>query len=453
MIYPIVHPAKNCLCLAAVLACALFGDATTTLAQQKPSPPPATASPAPATPAKPESAAARPAESKPTEPKQAEPKPAAAKASEAKPTVPATLAAKPAQGNTAEAKPAAERPAAVKGRVASYVLLGRPAQADRLKLTVEQRSKIAALLAERSEAIVAASGSELPKVLAESEQKLAAVLTDAQRAEWEKLPAEPMLRLNFRYQKWLDVLEWLAKQAGGLSLFCDHPPEGTFNYTDPKEYTVTEALDLVNGVLLMKGYSLVRHEQMLVCIDLSEPIPIGLTDVVTPEQAESRGKFELVTCTFPLAGRDAAAASAEIKLLLGSYSKVVPLAATGQLQVTDAAGNMKRISALIQSMAPAASKAAAGAAAAAAAAAEPAVLAVYPLKTADAKTAEKILTTLFPPPAKIVVDPGTDQVHVQAAPRCRRPSSKSWSRCSLPRRLRKNPDWSCMRSATTAARR
>ena len=150
-----------------------------------------------------------------------------------------------------------------------------------------------------------------------------------------------MLRLNFRYQKWLDVLEWLAKQAGGLSLFCDHPPEGTFNYTDPKEYTVTEALDLVNGVLLMKGYSLVRHEQMLVCIDLSEPIPIGLTDVVTPEQAESRGKFELVTCTFPLAGRDAAAASAEIKLLLGSYSKVVPLAATGQLQVTDAAGNMK----------------------------------------------------------------------------------------------------------------
>ena len=39
---------------------------------------------------------------------------------------------------------------------------------------------------------------------------------------------------------------------------------------------------------------------------------------------------------------------------------------------------------------------------------------MYPLKTADAKTAEKILTTLFPPPAKIVVDPGTDQVHVQA---------------------------------------
>ena len=65
-------------------------------------------------------------------------------------------------------------------------------------------------------------------------------------------PKDVKLRFNFRYQPWEDVLDWLAEQAD-LSLQSTLVPEGTFNYSDTHEYTPTEAIDLINGVLLPPG--------------------------------------------------------------------------------------------------------------------------------------------------------------------------------------------------------
>ena len=63
-------------------------------------------------------------------------------------------------------------------------------------------------------------------------------------------PASPdgKVTFNFRYQPWPAVLDWFAEQAG-LSLLMESPPPGTFNYTDTRSYTPTEALDVLNGVL------------------------------------------------------------------------------------------------------------------------------------------------------------------------------------------------------------
>src|SRR5262249_34148973 len=85
-----------------------------------------------------------------------------------------------------------------------------------------------------------------------------------------KLPpasADGKLTFSFRYQPWQDVLDWFAQQAG-LSLLMESPPPGTFNYTDTRTYTPAEALDVLNGVLLTKGYTLVRHGRMLVVVNL-----------------------------------------------------------------------------------------------------------------------------------------------------------------------------------------
>ena len=77
---------------------------------------------------------------------------------------------------------------------------------------------------------------------------------------------ERRLRFAFRHQKWDDVLQWYA-EAAGLSLVVDKPVPGTFNYTDAREYTVAESMDLLNRVLLSKGYALVRHDRMLLVIE------------------------------------------------------------------------------------------------------------------------------------------------------------------------------------------
>ncbi|MEE8452070.1 MAG: hypothetical protein V3R99_09155 [Thermoguttaceae bacterium] len=56
------------------------------------------------------------------------------------------------------------------------------------------------------------------------------------------------LRFNFYSQQWGEVLQWFAEQAD-LSLVLDTVPLGTFNYTDDRDYTPDETIDLLNSVL------------------------------------------------------------------------------------------------------------------------------------------------------------------------------------------------------------
>jgi type II secretory pathway component GspD/PulD (secretin) len=323
----------------------------------------------------------------------APPPPAAASPSAAKPAAtPAPPPPPPAAVSTpATAPPTAPAPAA------------KPAEPKQEKKPAEAKAEAKPAAAE-------------PKAAAPAETKPAAPQpkpAEAKPIETSKPapasePPEPLLRFNYRFQRWVDVLEEIAKQAG-LSLVLEAPPPGTFNYSDPRDYTPTEAIDLVNGVLLTKGFTLVHREKMLVLIDLSEGIPEGLIPRVTMEELAKRGKFEMVSVLFALKGRDAAKVSDEIKPLLGPHGKIVPLPSTGQLLLTDTAGVMKAVGAVIESMPISA------AAAASAKAAETAALSVYPVKTADPQTVLKVLQTLLPG-AAFALDPKTDQIHAYAGP-------------------------------------
>lgn len=365
-----------------------------------------------AEPAKDKPAEPKPLEAETPQPKPPEEKPAQAKPQEAKPEPATPEEAKPPEAKPAEAKSAEAKPAEFKfldsrGQPASMTVLGHPAIAERLKLTEQQRAKIAALLAERNEALGRAAEPERARLIAESDKRLAAVLTDSQKAEWARNPPDPLLRFNYRYQKWVDVLEELARQAG-LSLVLDSPPPGTFNYSDPREYTPTEAIDLVNSVLVTKGYTLVRHDRMLVLIDLSQGIPEGLIPRVAVEELADRGKFEMVSVLFPLEGRSASTVESEIKVLLGPYGKTVPLPATGQLLVTDRAGIMDAIQRVIKSLPvpPATPRPSPP---------EKPVLEVHPVAGADPQTALEVLKTLYPS-ATFALDPKTDQINCHGGP-------------------------------------
>lgn len=385
--------------------------AATPAAAPSPAPKPAEAK------AEPKAPEAKAPEAKPPEPKPTEPKPAEAKPAEAKPASANSPEPKPADTKPPEPKPAEPKPAEAKpaepGKAGpSYTLLAQPAMADRLKLSDEQRAKVASLLAERREAVAKATEADRAKVLEENEKKLAEILSDAQRADLAKIPPEPLLRFNFRFQRWVDVLEEVARQAG-LSLVLDAPPPGTLNYSDDKEYTPTEAIDLLNSVLLTKGFTLIRRDRMLVCVSTEAGIPENLVPRVTLDELDYRGKFELVAVMIPLEGRAAATVSEEIKPLLSPLGKVVPLPATSQLLITDSAGNLRSIRTLIKAM-PAA---AAATAVAQPAKPEPPVFAIYPIKGVDPASALTVMTTLYPtPPNNFVLDPKTDQLSVHAGP-------------------------------------
>ena len=284
---------------------------------------------------------------------------------------------------------------------ATYTRLAEAKVADAIKLTDEQRAKIAALITARAEAVGKALPQDRPAVIAKSEKELETVLTEEQRTLFAKEIAPPRLRFNFRFQKWSDVLEWYAKQAN-LSLILDAPPPGTFNYSDSKTYTPVEAMDLLNGVLSTKGYTLIRRGGMLLVVDVQDGIPDGLIPRITPEELDKRGKFELVSVLFPLGGRDAQAVKTEVSSLLSPFGKSVLLPQTKQFLVTDTAGIVRAVSAVIASIPEPSTKPA-----------PKPEYGVFAVKNADTKTAEEILQKMFPG-AKIAADLKAEQINAYA---------------------------------------
>lgn len=155
------------------------------------------------------------------------------------------------------------------------------------------------------------------------------------------------LRFQFRFQPWKDVLDWFAQQAD-LSLVMDAPPSGTFNYSDTREYTPAEAIDLLNGVLLTKGYTLVRRDRMLMLINIEDGIPANLVSMVPLEALDSKGEFELVSVLFNLNKIRPEDTEIEVRKLLGPQGSVVALAKSQQLFVTDTAGRLRAVRAFLK---------------------------------------------------------------------------------------------------------
>ena len=132
------------------------------------------------------------------------------------------------------------------------------------------------------------------------------------------------IRFSFRFQPWKDVLDWFARKAD-LSLMADVAPSGTFNYTDDREYSPAEAIDLLNKVLFTKGFMLVRSGRMLMLISTEDPIPLNLISPVPLAELDKHGESEMVCVLFNLEQLKPEEAETEVKKLLGPQGSVLSL--------------------------------------------------------------------------------------------------------------------------------
>ena len=268
--------------------------------------------------------------------------------------------------------------------------------ANDIGLSQEQKDQIAKLREEQRSRPRPTSPEDYVKIRSENDAQLMAVLTAEQQAKWTGLlgpppkdvaaaaagggppaagtPATPSrrpsmivdvppgvtpevsfgaeakttqkLKFGFRYAPWMDVLKLFAESAN-LSLDLNSVPPGTFSYYDKKEYTPTEALDILNGYLLPKGYVLVRRDDFLVCISIDEEIAPNLVPVIGADELLAHGKNELLTVVFPLEGVDVEQIAKEMEQVKGPQGKVVGMKTTNSLLVTDIGTNLRRIQTLL----------------------------------------------------------------------------------------------------------
>ena len=169
-----------------------------------------------------------------------------------------------------------------------------------------------------------------------------------------ELPIEKVrLDLNFQGEPWDNVLNWFASQAD-MAMQSDVFPPGSFTYRDrSRAYSVGEAMDIMNASMLNTGYTLVRRGRMLKCINLEEELSNEVVKelaefVKTPEELEKRGDFEPVRYLFSLSRLDPDSTKAEIESMLSILGSVASLPSAGQIAVTDTAGNVRAIAAMLK---------------------------------------------------------------------------------------------------------
>lgn len=158
---------------------------------------------------------------------------------------------------------------------------------------------------------------------------------------------DALISFNFRHAPWTEVLKLFAETAG-LTLDLTAVPPDTFNYYDDHRYTVTEALDVLNGYLLPKGYLLIRRDRFLACINVDDGILPSMVPDITASELPHRGKYEMVRLVIPVQGSDADRIDGEIQVLLGPQGTVTAMRNTNSLVVTDIASNVRRVYELLQ---------------------------------------------------------------------------------------------------------
>lgn len=163
------------------------------------------------------------------------------------------------------------------------------------------------------------------------------------------------LSFNMRYAPWDQVLQDFAA-AGGYTLDITQLPTGTFTHIDSAEYTISQAMDIINGYLQRKGFTLVVKDNFLVCVNVDKTIPpnlirdISLDDLLKVDSgARVIGENEIVRIEIPLEKLDVGVMAQEVEQLLGPLGTMTAFTQSGTLIIADTGANLRRIKSYVDS--------------------------------------------------------------------------------------------------------
>lgn len=192
-----------------------------------------------------------------------------------------------------------------------------------------------------------AAHSQPAAQISPSDASGAASANAAKPQDGRSVEGDTRVMLNFSGTPWNDVLEWFAEETQ-MSLQKDTWPTGTFSYADPRrQYTVSEAIDAMNLVLMREGYALIRRDQVLLLVDLGDEYIRDylreLAEPISPEELDSRANSDYVRVTFPLGTLTPEDAADDLEKLRSPGGSIQVLGASRKVVAADTVGVLKSI--------------------------------------------------------------------------------------------------------------
>jgi hypothetical protein len=219
----------------------------------------------------------------------------------------------------------------------------------------------------------AKAGEPRPAAAVSAQPKTAA-------AKPAEAPAKGNIVMNFQGASLNDVLNYLS-EAAGFIIVQEEPVKGTINVVSKQGLGPEEAVDLVNAVLIEKGYVAIRNGRILKIVkregaekrDL--PVQLGSDPELIPR------KDAMVTQILPVRFGEAAKMVENLRQLLPDNAKISANESSNSILLTDTQTNIRRIAEIIRAVDTSVSAIS--------------TLHVYPLKYADAKELATVISQLF----------------------------------------------------------
>jgi type II secretory pathway component GspD/PulD (secretin) len=212
----------------------------------------------------------------------------------------------------------------------------------------------------------------------------AAPIAEPAPAAAPQTPAGKGILLNFQGAQLTDVLNYLS-EAAGFVIVQDTPVTGTVNVISRQPLTADEAVDLLNTVLVEKGYVALREGRILKIVSRTDAQKRDLPVITGADPAAIPRKDNVVTQILPVRYADVSKLIDNLRPLLSDDASISANDASNAIILTDTQTNVRRIAEIISALDTSISGVS--------------TMRVFPLHYADAKALADTLTQLFQTPA------------------------------------------------------
>jgi len=188
--------------------------------------------------------------------------------------------------------------------------------------------------------------------------------------------------MNFQGASLGDVLNYLS-EAAGFVIVQETPVSGTVNIMSKQPVSMEEAVDLLNTVLIEKGYVAVRNGRILKIVNSHDALKHDLPVITGSDPEKIPRKDGMVTQILPIRYVEAGKLIENLRPLLSADATINANDSSNAILLTDTQTNIHRMAEIIHALDTNISSIS--------------TIHVFPLRYADAKDFANVLTQLFSP--------------------------------------------------------
>ncbi len=193
-------------------------------------------------------------------------------------------------------------------------------------------------------------------------------------------PEAGEIRLNFQGAALSDVLNYLS-EAAGFIIVQDVPVTGTVSVVSRRPISADEAVDLLNTVLLGKGYVAIRNGRILKIVNRKDAQTKDIPVVTGADPDQIPRKDAMVTQILPVRYVDVTKLVDNLRPLLDPNATIGANEGSNAILLTDTQVDIHRMAEIIRALDTSVSSIS--------------TIHVYPLRYADAKDLAGVITQLF----------------------------------------------------------